>query len=78
MFISLAVVEMGEEDREIAVGVENEVGIRDLKWGECHAGGVGRRRSGGGRCREGELGRKEGGEGEGELRPNNNYMILWD
>ena len=34
MFISLAVVEMGEEDREVVVGVENEVGIRDLNWGE--------------------------------------------
>ena len=29
-------------------------------------------------CREGELGRRDGGEGEGELGPNNNYMILWD
>ena len=29
-------------------------------------------------CKEGELGRRDGGEGEGELRPNNNYMILWD
>ena len=28
-------------------------------------------------CWEGELGRRDGGEGEGELRPNNNYMILW-